>query len=249
MLNNPLTSLFRLEGKTLLVTGASSGIGQACATECARAGARIILNGRNLERLESVRSSLEGTGHEIIAADHLDDEQLTALADQCPAVDGIVHSAGIRGLSPMHLVRREMLQKTFDSNYFAPVMLTQRLLKKKKVNAGGSILFISSVAAKAGDVGVGPYSGSKSALTGTMRPLALEVAKHGVRVNALCPGIVVTPLFDGLEDWLRDEVTPKYPLGLGTPEDIAYASLFFMSQASTKITGTAFSIDGGVLFI
>ena len=81
-----------------------------------------------------------------------------------------------------------------------------------------------------------------------MRPLALEVAKHGIRVNALCPGIVVTPLFKDQEDWLRDEIAPGYPLGLGKPEDIAYASVFFMSRASSKITGTSFSIDGGVPF-
>lgn len=128
-------------------------------------------------------------------------------------------------------------------------MLTQRLLWKKRLRKGASVLFMSSIAAKAGKAGVGPYSGSKAALLGIMRPLALEVAKHGIRVNALCPGIVVTPLFAGNQDWLRDEVASSYPLGLGQPEDIAHAAVFYLSRASRKITGTAFSIDGGVTFI
>lgn len=247
-MNPAIASLFRLDGMTVLVTGASSGIGKACAIEFARLGARVILNGRDVARLEAVRTLLPGEDHASIAADHLLDDQLDVLADQCPPLDGIVHCAGIHGVAPMHLVQRGMIERVFDTNYFAPVLLTQRLLRKKKVRTGGSILFMSSIAAKTGKVGVGPYSGSKAALIGSMRPLALEVAKHGIRVNALCPGIVVTPLFTDQEDWLRDEVAASYPLGLGQPEDIAQTSAFFMSRASAKITGIAFSIDGGVPF-
>jgi NAD(P)-dependent dehydrogenase (short-subunit alcohol dehydrogenase family) len=124
--------------------------------------------------------------------------------------------------------------------------LTQRLLMKRKIHTGGSILFMSSIAAHTGKVGVGPYSGSKAALLGSMRPLALEVAKHGIRVNALSPGIVRTPLFEGNEDWLNNEVAANYPLGLGDPEDIANAAVFFLSDSSRKITGIDLSIDGGV---
>jgi NAD(P)-dependent dehydrogenase (short-subunit alcohol dehydrogenase family) len=241
-------SLFRLDQATILVTGASSGIGQACAVEFARMGARVILTGRNVERLNEVCVELPGEGHEIIAADLQEEEQLEMLAEACPSLNGVTHCAGIGGVSPMHLLQRAMIDNVFNTNYFAPIMLTQRLLRKKKISVGGSILFMSSIAAKTGKVGVGPYAGSKAALIGSMRPLALEVAKHRIRVNALCPGIVVTPLFKDREEWLREEVALGYPLGLGKPEDIAYASVFFMSRASSKITGTSFSIDGGIPF-
>jgi NAD(P)-dependent dehydrogenase (short-subunit alcohol dehydrogenase family) len=247
-MNESIVSLYRLDGKSILVTGASSGIGQACATEFARFGAHVVLNGRNIERLQAVQSALSGTGHQVIVADHLEDGQLDMIAEQCPAIDGVAHCAGIHGVAPMHLVKRDMIERVFNTNYFAPILLTQRLLRKKKIKPAGSILFMSSIAAKTGKVGVGPYSGSKAALIGSLRPLALELAKHRIRVNALCPGIVVTPLFDDQEDWLRDEVATSYPLGLGNPEDISHASVFFMSRASAKITGTAFSIDGGVPF-
>jgi NAD(P)-dependent dehydrogenase (short-subunit alcohol dehydrogenase family) len=145
----------------------------------------------------------------------------------------------------MRMVQSTMLEQVFQVNYIAPVTLTQRLLIKKKIQPGGSIVFMSSIAANTGKVGLGPYAGSKAALLGSMRPLALEVAKHGIRVNALCPGIVRTPLFS--DDYLRnEELVRSYPLGLGEPEDVAHAAVFFLSDASRKITGVSFSIDGGV---
>lgn len=241
-------NLFRLDGKTVLVTGASSGIGQSVSVMCAQAGAEVVLHGRDEPRLELVLRSLHGTGHRTIASDLKDFDQLFALVDQCPELDGVVHCAGIDGVAPMRMVQARMLEDVFRINYMAPMVLTQRLLLRKKIRPHGSILFMSSIAAKTGKVGVGPYSGSKAALLGSMRPMALEVAKHGIRVNALCPGIVMTPLFDGLEEHFLQEVAPSYPLGLGDPQDIAHAVLFFLADASRKITGTDFSIDGGVPF-
>jgi NAD(P)-dependent dehydrogenase (short-subunit alcohol dehydrogenase family) len=247
-MNDAIKSQFRLDGMRILVTGASSGIGQASARELANQGAELIISGRNADRLSATLKSLIGHGHKLILADHLNEQELDELANQCPQLDGVVHSAGIEGVVPMHLLQRRQLDSVFNTNYFGPIVLTQRLLKNKKIKPGGSILFMSSIAAKTGKVGVGPYSGSKAAILGTMRPLALEVAKHGIRVNALCPGIVETPLFKSQHIWLHKEVASQYPLGLGKPEDIAYASVFFMSRASSKITGVAFSIDGGVPF-
>lgn len=244
--------LFALNGKTVLVTGASSGIGRACAIECARAGARVIITGRHEPRLQEVFNALgEVAGeasHQMIVADLNEDDQLKALADHVGVVDGVVHSAGIDGVAPMHMVSRKMLTHVMDTNYMAPTLLTQRLLFKKKINVGGSIIFMASIAARTGKVGVGPYSASKSALIGSMRPLALEVAKHQIRVNALCPGIVDTPLFEGQRQWLDEVAAATYPLGLGQPEDVAHACVFFLSNASRKVTGTVFSLDGGVHF-
>lgn len=242
---NP-ANFFRLESKSVLVTGASSGIGRAISLACAQAGATVTLHGRDLNRLHASRDALPGSGHHVLQGDLQEPDSVIALGDQCQALHGVVHCAGIHGVAPMRLVQRAMLLQVFQINYVAPVILTQRLLMKKKIQSGGSILFMSSIAAHTGKVGVGPYSGSKAALLGTMRPLALEVAKHGIRVNALCPGIVRTPLFDGNEDWLDNEVSANYPLGLGEPEDVAHAAVFFLSDASRKITGTDLSIDGGV---
>jgi NAD(P)-dependent dehydrogenase (short-subunit alcohol dehydrogenase family) len=242
-MNSP--SLFTLSSSSILVTGASSGIGRAVAVACANVGAKIILHGRDLDRLEETFKALAGSGHKIMQGDFIDDDQVNALADNIGQIHGVCHCAGIHGVAPMRLVQKAMLMNVMQVNYFAPIILTQRLLLKKKILPGGSIVFISSIAALTGKVGVGPYSGSKAALLGTMRPLALEVAKYGVRVNAICPGIVKTPLFD--DDYLQSEGLDKsYPLGLGEPEDIAHAAVFFLADSSRKITGTAFSIDGGV---
>ena len=245
---NAATS-FRLDSRAILVTGASSGIGRAISLACAQAGAAVILHGRNADRLQETLRALPDGPHQVIQGDLQVQEDVLALGDQCPPLHGVVHCAGIHGVAPIRLVQKEMLAKVFQINYIAPVTLTQRLLLKKKIQAGGSILFISSIAAHAGKVGVGAYSGSKAALIGTMRPLALEVAKHGIRVNALSPGIVRTPIFDGNEDWLDNEVAANYPLGLGEPEDVAHAAVFFLADASRKITGADFGIDGGVFFV
>ena len=242
-------AIFRLDGRTILVTGASSGIGRAIAVGCAAAGATVLAHGRDEARLNETLAAMAHHGHRALVADLTVPEQLNAVAEACPEVDGVVHSAGIHGVAPIRSLQADFLRRVFDINFFAPLLLTQRLLWKKRLKKEASILFMSSIAAKAGKVGVGPYSGSKAALLGTMRPLALEVAKHGIRVNALCPGIVVTPIFAGNEEWLRDEVAKAYPLGLGQPEDVAHAAVFYLSGASRKITGTAFSIDGGVPFI
>jgi NAD(P)-dependent dehydrogenase (short-subunit alcohol dehydrogenase family) len=241
------SSLYQLNGRTILITGASSGIGRATAIACASAGAKIILTGRNEQRLEDVRLQLDGDGHQVEVFDLSDLENAAKLAGRCPVVHGVVHSAGIYGVSPMRQVQSQMLEHVMRVNLIAPIVLTQKILYTKKIANGGSILFLSSIAAKSGTRGVGPYSASKASLIGAMRPLALEVAKLGIRVNALCPGIVDTPIFAGQEEWLANEVAPTYPLGIGKPEDVANAALFFMSDASRKITGTDFSLDGGVV--
>lgn len=241
--------MFGLNGANILITGASSGLGWACAIACAEAGANLVLSGRKSERLAELKGILIKGNHTIVPADLTVEAELHQLADQCPELNGVIHSAGIHGVSPMRLAQRSLLTSVFETNYFSPILLTQRLLQRKKLMQHGSILFISSIAAKAGKVGVGPYSGSKAALLGTLRPFALELAKHRIRVNALCPGIVKTPLFSGKNDWLDTAVEKTYPLGLGQPEDIANTAVFFLSEASKAITGTAFSIDGGVPFV
>lgn len=239
--NNP----FHLRNKTILVTGASSGIGREIAIQCAKVGARLIISGRNATRLEETLAALVGNDHRAVLADLTDQEQLYALVEQTGAIDGVVHSAGVHGVIPIRLVNASFLNQVLSANFHAPVLLTQRLLYQKNIRDGGSILFMTSLAAHTGTVGVGPYSASKAALIGLMRCLALEVAKYGIRVNTLSPGLVDTPLLEHIQS-LLEEKAKMYPLGLGRPEDIAYAAIYFLADASRKITGTSFNLDGGI---
>ncbi len=241
MIQNP----FHLRGKSVLVTGASSGIGRAVAIECARAGARLVLNGRDAARLEETLGQLEGGGHAALAADLTDAAQLAQLVAGCGELDGVVHAAGIDGVTPVRMLRPSFMQTVLDGNYMAPLMLTQQLLYKKSLRNGASIVFLSSIAAHTGTVGVGPYSASKAALEGMMRCLALEIAPRGMRANALAPGMVDTPLVNRDRDWL-DEKAKMYPLGLGRPEDVAYAAIYLLADVSRKVTGTRLHLDGGI---
>lgn len=240
--------LFGLQGKTILVTGASKGIGQEVARQCAAAGAQLVIAGRDAARLDETLKTLAGEGHRALAAELTDPVARKQFAADCGALDGVVHSAGIRGLSPMKMVSDAFLARVMDTNYHAPMMLTRDLLAKGQVRANGSLLFLSSIAALTGTVGVGPYSGSKAALIGTMRPLALELAKRGIRANALAPGLVETTLITEDKDWF-EESRKRYPLGIGLPADVAQACLYFLSDASRKVTGAVFSMDGGVEFV
>ncbi len=240
--------LFGLEGKTVLVTGASKGIGQAVALGCAAAGAQLVITGRDPARLEGTLKSLPGDGHRVLSADLTDTSAVRQLASDCGMVDGVVHSAGVQGVAPMKMLSDTFLRSVFDTNYIAPIMLTRQLLNRAAIRPGGSILFLSSIAAVTGTVGLGPYAGSKAALVGTMRPLALELAKRRIRANALAPGIVETPLTtSNIENFEANR--KRYPLDIGQPEDVAWASLFFLSDASSKVTGTVFNLDGGIEYV
>ena len=239
---------FSLEGKRILVTGASSGLGRAIATTCAGRGAILILSGRNDARLSETLATLGGGGHLTVAGDLVDPAGRERLVAGCGTVDGVVHSAGISRLSPIRMATPQHLADVWKINYEAPVLLTQKLLAKNQVKASGSILFLSSIAAFIGVAGVGVYSGTKAALIATMRCLAMEVVKRGIRVNCLAPALVETPLLAATETVVAsmDDQRAAYPLGFGKPEDVANAAVFYLSTASRWITGTTLVMDGGL---
>lgn len=239
---------FHLHGKTVLVTGASSGIGRAVAIECARAGARVIIGGRDQGRLDDTLGMLNAVGqaeHMACAADLTDAAQLDRLVELAGEIDGVVHAAGISSLSPMRMLRQSFMQNALDNNFMAPLMLTQKLLYKKSLRNHASIVFLSSIAAHTGTVGLSPYAATKAALEGMMRNLALEIAPRGMRANALVPGTVDTPMVRAAPG-LLDAQRKLYPLGLGTPEDVAYAAVYLLCDASRKVTGTQLHLDGGI---
>ena len=238
---------FSLNGKRILVTGASSGIGRQIAISCAQAGAELVISGRNSERLEATFAALEGDGHKLVLADLDRQEDIDRLVAEAGILNGLAHAAGMSKLVPLRLINRAHLDETFSANTFAPMLLTRGLLAKKRLAAGGSIVFIASIASHIGPMASSAYAASKSALLGMVRSLGTEVAKQGIRANCIAPGYVRTPLLDGLQGsgGNMDSLFELTPLGMGEPEDVAYAAVFYLSNASRWNTRNYFILDGG----
>lgn len=238
---------FSLNGKTILVTGASSGIGRQIAVSCAEAGARLIISGRDSARLHQVLEELVAGEHRALLADLNQDAELEALVQEAGKIDGIVHCAGFAALAPVRLMSRAHIESQLGTNLVAPMLLTRQLLLRNSIGEGGSILFISSISAHIGVHGVAAYSASKGAVEAMTRVLAMEVAKKKIRANCLAPGLVQTPLLEAAKSTAGglDHTLAQYPLGVGQPEDVANAAVFFLSAASRWITGTTLVMDGG----
>ncbi len=240
---------FTLEGKTILITGASSGIGRATAIECSKLGAYVIITGRNAERLQETFDQLEGDGHSQIIADLTDAESLEQLVAQMPQVDGLVNNAGVGYTKPVPFIKPSDLDAMFNTNTYAPVLLTKLAMKKKKINKGGSIVFTSSIAAMTEGMGNSVYSMTKAAVMSFAKTCALEFAEKGIRVNSVHPGMVETKLIHGgaiSEDDMQKDMQ-NYPLKrYGRPEEIAWSIIYLLSDASAWVTGTQSVIDGGV---
>ena len=243
----PMTNLLSLQGKRILVTGASSGMGKVFAQLIAEQGGQVVLLARNAERLQQTYDSLAGEGHQICVCDLTDEDQLKDVVASLAALDGIVHCAGINEFVPVKFVKQEKIEKMFQTNYFSQLILVQMLLKKKLVNKGASIIFISSVSSVLGVQGTLLYASSKGAINSAVRVLASELAGQQIRVNAILPGIVKTEMLSGTniseEDFAKQAA--HYPLGLGTPEDVGHAVLFHLSDASRWLTGQCMVLDGG----
>lgn len=242
---------YSLEGKTVLVTGSSSGIGQATAIECAKLGAKVIITGRNEQRLAETYSRLEGDGHQKVAADITMEEDRQQLVSELPPLDGFVCNAGITRRKPVGYVKEEELREVFTTNTFAAFMLTKAIMRAKKVNRDGSLVFMSSMAARQVTPGNSMYAASKAAIESFSRSCAQEYASKGIRSNAILPGMVETPLtMAGMlsaEDIERDKqhyMLKRY----GKPEEIAWAVIFLLSDASKWITSTSLIVAGGVEF-
>lgn len=240
---------FSLEGKTILVTGASSGIGRGIAVTCSKMGAAVVVNGRNEQKLHETLSLMEGGNHVVAAGDLTDPKAITALVHALPKLDGIVHCAGIGERILCKNVVEEDIDKLMNVNYKAPVMLQTEILKQKRINKGGSIVFVASIASDSPSIGNALYAASKGAVIGYANCLELELAPRQIRVNCISPAMVWTDLiFKGgvTEEELRvDE--QKYPLKrYGTPEDVANLAIYLLSDASAWMTGSNIKITGGV---
>ncbi|MGH8493597.1 MAG: SDR family NAD(P)-dependent oxidoreductase [Moraxellaceae bacterium] len=242
-----------LAGKTVLVTGASSGIGRALAIALSRQQANVIITGRDQTRLHATQQAMDSTAT-IIPADLTDKNDRERLVQILPALDGLCHAAGIINPFPIRYIDEEQFDKVFNINGSAPILLTARLLGKKKINEAGSVVFISSIASERGMKGGSVYSASKAALEAFSRTITLEHASKRIRSNCLKPALVKTAIYDqakahakaaGALDNYEDYVS-RYPLGIGAPEDVAAAALFLLSDASRWITSTSLTLDGGL---
>lgn len=239
---------FSLEGKTILITGASSGIGQATAIECSKMGAKVVITGRNEQRLEETFNMLWGEGHIKVLADINSEDNILKLVDECPVLDGLVNNAGRGKSKPVNFIKMEDLQDVYQTNLFGVALLTKALLKKKKITKQGSIVFTSSISSYMTAPGLAIYASSKAAVSAYMRTCAMELGAKGIRANAVLPGMVETKLINSgtYTDEDKKNDLNLYPLGrYGNPKDIAHAIIYLLSDASSWVTGTELVIDGG----
>ena len=241
---------FSLEGKTVLITGASSGIGRATAIECSRLGARVIITGRNQERLEQTIQQLEGEDHSYYICDLNNEVEIDEMVASLPEVQGLVNNAGFTKILPLQFVSKGEIDSVLQTNTVAPILLLQKLLKKKKLKKDSSVVFTSSLAGiGACTVGNSMYVASKGAISAFVHCAALELAPKRIRVNAVCPGMVDTGILNSgvltEEQIKKDE--GNYPLGrYGKPEEIAWSIVYLLSDASGWTTGDNLVIDGGM---
>lgn len=241
---------YSLEGKTILVTGSSSGIGKATAILCSRLGASVIITGRNEARLKETISELEGYNNKYIVADLSTSEGLTLLVDEITELDGLVNNAGINKILPIQFVTEQELMTTMQINALSPILLTQKIVKKKKIKKGGSVVFVSSIAGHTrSSVGNSMYCASKGTITGFMKCVSKELVIKKIRCNEVLPGQIDTPLMSqgAVTDEQMAALAAHIPMKrLGNPDEIAAGIAFLLSDAASYITGSSLIIDGGL---
>lgn len=241
---------FSLKSKRILITGASSGIGQSTAVECSKLGADIILTARNEERLQMTLSSLVGVNNKYFVAELTDVELVANLVTSLPLLDGVVLCVG-KGLTlPFSFCTQDKYKDLFGVNFFAPVELLRLLVKKKKLAPNSSVVFVSSVAGiESFNVGNGVYGATKAALNATMQFCAKELAPKNIRVNSVCPGMVNTQLVKStpFTEEQHQKNLEKYAIKrYGEPEEIAHGIIYLLSDAASWVTGHSLFIDGGL---
>lgn len=238
---------FSLSGKTILVTGASSGIGRGIAIACAKQGACVVLTGRNEARLKETLSQMSGDGHIIISADLTDEKQRQSLVEKVPELDGFVQCAGVMNRVPCKSVGQEDIDSVFAPNVEAPILLQAALLQERRIKKGASIVYMASIAARSAVAGNALYSASKAAVIAYANCLALELAPRNIRVNCISPAMVWTDL--ALVGASREELEQdqlKYPLKrYAQPEDITGAAIYLLSDAAAWVTGSNIELTGG----
>lgn len=239
---------FSLQGKRILVTGASSGIGKAIAIACAKMGASLVITARNEQRLTETLSLMSQGDHIAIKADLTEQKDIDNLVGQLPGLDGFVQCAGVGNRILCKNIGLEDIQHVFRPNVVAPILLQTAILEKKKMNKSASIVYIASRAANAPSIGNAVYSASKGAVLSYAKCLALELSPRMIRVNCICPAMIWTDLIlqGGITKEELEEAQLKYPLKrYGQPEDVANLAIYLLSDASGWMTGSSIDLTGG----
>jgi NAD(P)-dependent dehydrogenase (short-subunit alcohol dehydrogenase family) len=249
-MNNP----YSLEGKTIVVTGASSGIGRQCAIDCSRQGARVVAIARNQKRLDETLSLLKGVGHRSYIYDFSDtkgiEDLVASIVTDFGRIGGLIYAAGIEKTSPFKLLKPGDYNEILQVNTLSALEMARQVSNVKNFNKqGGGIAFICSITATIARAGTAAYSASKGALLSASRVLAAELSRRKIRVNCISPGTILTPMMQNYLSTLSEEEYNKriagFPLGLGEPSDVSLACVYLLSDAARWITGQNLIIDGG----
>ena len=244
---------FSLENKTILITGASSGIGRQCAIDCSKMGAKIVLVARNEERLNETLSMMEGNGHVVCSYDlaNLDGigGMLAGIVSKVGKINGFIHAAGIEMTKPVKLLSSKDYENVFKVNTLSGFEFIHHLANIKNMEKCGSIVLIASITGVIGRGCVSAYAASKGAMISACRTMALEFSKKEIRVNCISPGTVLSPLMQNYLATLDEDARAKrvdgFPLGLGQTTDISNACIYLLSDASRWVTGQNLIVDGG----
>lgn len=243
-----ISDLFNLQNKNILITGASSGIGKDLSIKLDQLGCNVFITGRNEERLNETKNILFDQSKRVpnsYVCDLTQINEIEVLSNTIPILDGVVFCAGIVEYTPVKFLNEEKINKIFSINFTSQVILTQQLLKNKKIKSGSSIVYISSISSKIGVPGTSIYSASKSAINAFMKVTASELSNKKIRVNSICPGSIKTPMVEKAFE-LNSNLSGDYPLGLGETSDVLGACIFLLSDAGRWITGTEIILDGGL---
>ena len=245
---------FSLSNKNIIITGASSGIGRECAITFSQLGANVILIARNEERLTQTFNKLSKGNHIIIVQDITKYDKLEEIVSnavkKAGKISGFVHSAGMEMTLPLRSMTPSYYEDMFAINVISGLELARIISKKKYLDKNGaSFVFISSVMGILGQLGKIGYCSSKGSLISGVKAMALELASKKIRVNCILPGVVETEMssemFQKLSEESKKNIVDMHPLGLGKPEDIAYACVYLLSDSARWVTGTNLIIDGG----
>lgn len=245
-----------LSRKNIMVTGASSGIGKGIAILLSKLGANVIMVARNEERLKETLNELEPGNHSYYLLDlnHIDEikDMIDNVCNDGLKLHGLVHSAGISRTMPVQYLKLCDYENIMSVNFFSFAELVKQFANRKNSENGASIVAISSISSKVGARGLSAYCASKGALESAVRSMALDLAPRKIRINSIDPGMIETEMYDGLKELvntkdLEAELKKRQIMGIGKPEDVAYAAAFLLSDASQFITGTSMIVDGGYL--